>query len=362
MTGFITRFAPFGSMFIMLLAVGSVLYAEQDWSNYDWSQEEIELGAPGQTTDEAIEEAKRAVAASSMQVSTSAVGFDIPVDSSAEKYLQQVAAVGGGGYYRAEAGGELTRIMDDATAGRPPKGATPTTGRLQVGRSLQDGALQGAADHFPNAGEVWVHATFTDIPQNTTAQCVWLRNNQEVTRSERVIGGNGWVAFSISTTDKGGLQAGTYNVRLTAGGQLLGEKQFTIGQAAAAAPQPPPPAPAPAPAPQPQGGESMVLCSSYENNRPVGVGTRFHDIAQLLGVYTYKQRPAGDIEAIWYINGKEAARSRQTIQGGDGTAWFGIKSQEGRKLRPGTYRLELTIGGRPVASQEAVLTSSDAAG
>lgn len=115
---------------ITLAAVANVA-ADQDWSQYDWSQEEIVLGEPGRTTDESIAIAREAVANSRMQLTMSAVGFDIREGSTAETYLQQVAQVGRGSYYRAEAGGQLAEVMGLAATGQPgtaaPSGSEAVT-------------------------------------------------------------------------------------------------------------------------------------------------------------------------------------------------------------------------------------------
>ncbi len=92
--------------------------AETDWSTHDWSQEEIRLGTPRMTAAEAMESARLAVANSPMRISMNTVGFDIPAGSQAEVYLQSVAEVGGGSYFRAEQGGELIAAMGAATRGR----------------------------------------------------------------------------------------------------------------------------------------------------------------------------------------------------------------------------------------------------
>jgi hypothetical protein len=227
---------PFQGMLVILAVVGAMAtsttaWAAENWSNYDWSREREVLSKPGETTEQALEEARRAVAASDMPISMSAVGFDIPAGSTAEEYLQKAAAAGGGGYYRAEAGGQLAQAMGAAATGRPLQAAPAAASHLQVGRSLQDGSLQGVADHFPSAAELWVRASYTDLPPNTRAECVWLRDGQPFMTSERVIGGTGWVAFSIKTGDAGGLPRGAYTVRITAGGRPLGERHFTIGPA-----------------------------------------------------------------------------------------------------------------------------------
>jgi len=244
---------------------------------------------------------------------------------------------------------------------QPPKPvATPQPGppgTLVVCRKVVNGQPQNAADSFTSASEVWCFATYANLPQNTTAECVWKRNGQELRRSQRTVGGTGWVAFSINTTAAGGFQAGTYTVAITAGPQRLGSKQFTIGQPTSATSTAPTTS-----TPQPPVGDSLVLCRSVENGRPTGVATSFRDISQLLGCFTYRGRPSGNLEAVWYINGQEAGRNQQTIKAGDGVVWFGYRRQDGTKLRPGTYRLQLSSGGRPIASQQATVTSSDAAG
>jgi hypothetical protein len=90
---------------------------------YDWSLEEVDLAPGGITTDELIEEARVAASNSPMQIKMSTVGFDIGKGSTAETYLQKLADAGGGNYYRAEVGGQLTGVMNDAITGRP-QGAT----------------------------------------------------------------------------------------------------------------------------------------------------------------------------------------------------------------------------------------------
>lgn len=114
----------------LLGAAMTVVAAAQDWSNYDWSQEEIVLGE-GRTTDQSLDFARQAVANSRMKLSLSAVGFDISQGSKAETYLQQVAQVAGGTYYRAEAGGQLAQVMDLAATGQPAGPQVPA-GAVQV--------------------------------------------------------------------------------------------------------------------------------------------------------------------------------------------------------------------------------------
>lgn len=350
-----------GMMTLLALVVvtmtGPALWAAEDWSKYDWSKEREVLGKPGETTAQAIAEAQKASANSNMVTSMSTVGFDIPAGSTAEKYLQQAALAGGGGYYRAEKGGQLARIMDDAAAGKPPQTAPPQpgSGQLMVGRSILDGKLQGIADHFPSASELWAQVTYTNLPANLEAECVWRRNGNEVNRSKRQIGGSGWVAFSIKTSTAGGFQAGNWTVSISAAGRSLGSKQFTIGQPAAAAPKSAQPAPT-------SHGEALVFCRSVENNKPLGIASTFHNPTQLRAHFTYKQRPAAEVTAVWYYNGKETARARHTLKAGDGTTAFAYRRQDNSRLRPGTYRLELSLGGVRIAAQEVTVTTSGGSG
>ena len=106
----------------------------------------------------------------------------------------------------------------------------PTSGGLVVCRSINNGQPVGAATSFDRIGEVWCLLNYANRPDGT-AECVWTRDGQEVTRSQRQIGGTGWVAFSVSTTAPDGLKPGSYSVSITSGGATLGSAQFTVGAA-----------------------------------------------------------------------------------------------------------------------------------
>ncbi len=79
---------------------------------------EEEVSRPGETIAEAEARTKAALANSNMKISISAVGFDIPAGSEAEKYLQGTARAGGGGYFTANDAGELAEAMGAAAAGQ----------------------------------------------------------------------------------------------------------------------------------------------------------------------------------------------------------------------------------------------------
>lgn len=80
--------------------------------------ENVMLTTPGETVDDALQEAQQAVANSSMRISVSAVGFELGEGSEAEQYLEQITQIGGGQYYTAAESGELSNAMTAATTGQ----------------------------------------------------------------------------------------------------------------------------------------------------------------------------------------------------------------------------------------------------
>ncbi len=78
----------------------------------------VDLSTPGETIEDALKEAQQAVANSSMKLSISAVGFDLSPGSEAEKYLQEMASIGGGSYFAASDGGELLAALTGAATGQ----------------------------------------------------------------------------------------------------------------------------------------------------------------------------------------------------------------------------------------------------
>lgn len=104
------------------------------------------------------------------------------------------------------------------------------TGSLQVGTSASNGQPADPAAHFAEAPEVATGYTYRDLPANTNMVATWTRDGQEVAHSERQVGGSGWVAFTLKSGDTGGLEPGDYRVVLTANGQTVGSKFFTIGR------------------------------------------------------------------------------------------------------------------------------------
>lgn len=125
------------------------------------------------------------------------------------------------------------------TPTRPDPGSQPNVGELIVCRSVTNGEASGIADSFPRLPTIACLLRYQALPAQTVV-CVWKRDGTEVSRSQRDLpggGGSGWVSFSLRTDDSAGLPAGLWEVTLTgAGGQVLGRRSFTMGQAAGAPP------------------------------------------------------------------------------------------------------------------------------
>ena len=335
---------------------GQAVHAQQgdyDWSNYDWSLEEIELGTPDMTTDEAIEEAVRAAASSSMVVAASTVGFDIPAGSTAEQYLEVLSEVGGGSYYRAEAGGQLTQIMEDAATGRPPTPQIPTAGDLVICREVVNGTPVGVGTNFERVPEITLFHSYRDQAPGQ-AEVVWFRDGNELTRSTTEIqGGDGYAWFTVRGGGGNLLPDGRYEVALSMPGRPVARVSFTLGQpgtADAPTSAPPPPAPTPPPAPAPTTPDmpgdigGLQVGTGGEGGRVTGAANHFDRTDGITGVLHYEDKPDGIVAvAIWERDGNELARGERPI-GGTGWVSFSIAMQEGRDLPPGTYTLTIVAG------------------
>ena len=112
------------------------------------------LSAPGETVESARLEAIEAMRRSRVPMTISAIGFDIPAGSEAERYLQETAAIGGGQYFFAADGGQLTAALGAAATGQAPGPAATGTvtitsprptdrilGRVEVTGTGRPGAL-----------------------------------------------------------------------------------------------------------------------------------------------------------------------------------------------------------------------------
>ncbi len=332
---------------------GQAVHAQQgdyDWSNYDWSLEEIELGTPDMTTDEAIEEAVRAAASSSMVVAASAVGFDIPAGSTAEQYLEVLSEVGGGSYHRAETGGGLSQVMADAASGRPstPHTPTPTAGELVICREVVNGTPVGVGTTFERLPEVTLFHSYRGQAPGQ-AEVVWFRDGNELTRSTTQIqGGDGYAWFTVRGGGGNLLPDGRYEAALSMPGRPVARVSFTLGQpGATAAPTPtptPPPTPATAGMPGDIGG--LQVGTGGEGGRVIGAANHFDRTDGITGVLHYEDKPDGIVAvAIWERDGNELTRGERPI-GGTGWVSFSIAMQEGRDLPPGRYTLTIVAGDR----------------
>ncbi len=97
----------------------------------------VDLSTPGETIEDALKEAQAAVANSPMKLSISAVGFDLSPGSEAEKYLQDMASIGGGAYFAASDSGELTQALTGAATGQTSGyGGTPIITSPQNGDTV----------------------------------------------------------------------------------------------------------------------------------------------------------------------------------------------------------------------------------
>lgn len=103
------------------------------------------LAERGETVETARQEALAAIGQGDAVMTISTVGFDIPEGSVAERYLQQVAEIGQGGYFAASDGGELTAAMGAAASGQAAPVttdvtiATPREGERVAGRVVVAG-------------------------------------------------------------------------------------------------------------------------------------------------------------------------------------------------------------------------------
>ncbi|MGI5818177.1 MAG: hypothetical protein ACOX9R_08775 [Armatimonadota bacterium] len=174
-----------------------------------------ELSAPGETVESARQEAVEAVRQSPVPLTISTVGFDIRPGSEAERYLQETASIGGGGYFFATDGGQLTEALGAAAAGQtiamPTAGVAITTprdgdrvaGRVEVAGTGRPGALivvssearsqatdellrdvPGSRHRIEDDGtwQVWVAAP--TLPDNVAVPLYYIIKAKWVTRDE----------------------------------------------------------------------------------------------------------------------------------------------------------------------------------
>jgi hypothetical protein len=109
------------------------------------------------------------------------------------------------------------------------QGKLPDVGGLVIGTSHEQGRVAGAAERFPQASQISGVLNFTGLPQGATAVGVWTRDGAEITRSERTVGGTGWVSFTLKTGSDAGLRPGAYTLTVLVGNAVLGRRTVAIG-------------------------------------------------------------------------------------------------------------------------------------
>jgi hypothetical protein len=132
------------NLMALLLILPLLLLPALGSAEEDPLQEEV-LSTPGETLEQSLAKAQAVAAQSQMNVTVSAVGFDIPPGSEADKYLQATAQAGNGGYFTANDAGQRAAALGAAAAGLSSPGTVagdtvvlykPTEGEI-VGPSLE---------------------------------------------------------------------------------------------------------------------------------------------------------------------------------------------------------------------------------
>jgi len=97
-----------------------------------------------------------------------------------------------------------------------------------VGTGTSGGQVTSPSNSFEAPKQVSCALTFANIPANSLAVATWIKDGQQLMRSERQIGGDGWVSFSLIGGGNQPLSPGVYTVTITVGSKILGRKSFTI--------------------------------------------------------------------------------------------------------------------------------------
>ncbi len=124
---------------------------------------------------------------------------------------------------------------------RPTTGSSPTVGgsvaagapaKLGLCREVRDGTPVDVyeGDRLPRVKRVTCVWRYQNQPAETAVRCVWECNGQELAANTETVSGNGLAAFGLSTKGAAGLPAGRWRVRVVAGGRVLAEREFTMGE------------------------------------------------------------------------------------------------------------------------------------
>ncbi len=138
------------------------------------------------------------------------------------------------GYDSDPAAEELRRLRQAAEQGGPGwddyvrRHVDDQGGTIDVGAELADGQLAGVANTFVKPAKLSCKLDHQDLPEGTKVIAVWYRDDKEFIRSEREASGTGWVSFSVMGGGGQPLAPGKYKLVVTAGGQELGWRNFTV--------------------------------------------------------------------------------------------------------------------------------------
>lgn len=123
----------------------------------------VDLSSPGETLADAAKEAQQAVANSTMKISINTVGFDLYAGSEAEQYLQEMAQIGGGSYFAAADGGQLTQAMTGAATGQTSGyGGTPIITSPQNADAVGPATMVTGTAEIPGDGVIVIQTQVYD--------------------------------------------------------------------------------------------------------------------------------------------------------------------------------------------------------
>jgi hypothetical protein len=210
--------------------------------------------------------------------------------------------------------------------GQEPAGQTPfvagqSTSGMMVGVEVQEGKLVGQAETFDQPTRLAALFPFKDLPAGTQCVCLWLRDGQEVGRSNVDLEGTGKAWFTTSTTREGGFEPGNYEAQATVGGETIAAYTFRVGTPTSgqtAATQPPATTEA-------DGDQGLASIPVVALNGPT--------FSQPLGA----EYPTGDFQFVFQVNYREPGTIVDTVGingapvgsfslrvAGDGTVSFAV--------------------------------------
>lgn len=125
---------------------------------------------------------------------------------------------------------DYVRAWSATTASKALGDGLPDAGNVVVAEAVVGSKARGVADSFGFVRGVGCVVAATGLTPETRVEGVWMRDGLEIRRDQRKVRGDGAVTFDFSTEAPEGLSAGSYQIAVAAGDQLLGRKSFTITQ------------------------------------------------------------------------------------------------------------------------------------